>query len=636
MAAVTRQSTTTLQADASPNTSREGSIVETEFSSTVGAEEDMERRATVASTDSSASMTTYSSKPAPSRLATLKKLSRSATKMTEVGLPEGKSNSLKHSPSTSVVSLAASSVASMDNNIETTSSMTAGASSSHLFGVQPGQTQSLYDSHILPLMPKKSEARSTDEAGLPNLYTRRIAMMDDVIKRLQDPRTGIELKDRKKMFKMYPRSFLGCDLLDWIQLNCSFLTRDEAMKFCQTLFNEGYIIPVDLGDKFVPDSSIYIFQTHFYWPSRVWVPSDFDYTVYLLKRNMRATAKYLLHEWEEDRLIRLQDTFYDQWEEIEETVESHILHMKRVLTKQERRTFQLQEFTFWKVHRPLLIPGAPTFKDGELKQKDTKNAQRTEAAYEETLKDEELLAWLERKVEFYNMSLSMNRLKISQASKTLIQRCDVWRALDPILEPPVTHSNPWLSDDSSILTLGNSSVLWNAKKHPSSAEIKMWTYSFPELMRDPMGVRHFYDFVQKEFSQENLEFYLKCQALDSVPTRKEFTERAKTIYDEFIKINAPRELNINSSERSAIIAQFDALQNNPKERLSYYVFADALKHIFALMAKDSYVRFCGSDVVSKALSKALEREKDGGMVESKTGSVGKRGATRSSRDTLQG
>ncbi|KAI8917038.1 RGS domain-containing protein, partial [Powellomyces hirtus] len=389
-----------------------------------------------------------------------------------------------------------------------------------------------------------------------------------VLLRLQDPVTGLEMKDRKKMFKVYLNSFLGSDLLDWINQNCDFLGRDEALRFCATLHREGYVISVDLNDKFTPDGSFYIFQNPFFWPQEHWLPSDFDYTVYLLKRSMNGTSKYLLYEWEEDRLYRLQEVFYEQWDRIENTCDDHFAHIKNALNKNEARIFRLQEYTFWKVNRP------------------------------DSLSAEALLERLERKLDYYNTSLSINRLKVSYAAKTLIQRCEIWRNLDPILDSHVGAQNPWLVEESSSLFgSSNSNHLWLPKKNPTTADTKLWTFSFTELMRDPIGVKHFYDFVQKEFSQENLEFYLKCQALDAISTREEFTKRAQTIYAEFIQIGASRELNINSTDRNAIIAQFEALEANPQERLSYYVFADALKHIFGLMAKDSYVRFCSSDVV---------------------------------------
>src|SRR5690242_18425342 len=57
--------------------------------------------------------------------------------------------------------------------------------------------------------------------------------------------------------------------------------------------------------------------------------------------------------------------------------------MKNFMSKQERRIYQLQEYTFWRLHRPLLVPGSQSFKDmNELKLKDVKNAQMTEEAYE--------------------------------------------------------------------------------------------------------------------------------------------------------------------------------------------------------------------------------------------------------------
>lgn len=67
------------------------------------------------------------------------------------------------------------------------------------------------------------------------------------------------------------------------------------------------------------------------------------------------------------------------------------------------------------------------------------------------------------------------------------------------------------------------------------------------------------------------------------------------------------------------------------------MFADAVKHIFGLMAKDSYVRFCGSEWVLGMLSqreREREREREGGLSGAGVGAGGKKGA-RSSKDMLQ-
>ncbi|KAJ3004714.1 Regulator of G-protein signaling 7 [Thoreauomyces humboldtii] len=613
-------------------------------------------------------------RPAPARLTSLKRLARPVVKVSADTLPEtdsepaspnGSENRLSVFVATSSsppVSAATSPSYRAESPKLVTSSTpgtsrpgSAGSSTQRLalaqdeetrplYSLPPGYRLTVYDQHISRMLARAPNRLAPGERRWTKLESRRMKSLSELIFSLQDPKSGIELKDRKKMFKVYPNCFIGSELLEWVINNCNLLSREEALRFCGTLFREGYFMSVELSEKFTADSSLYIFQSPFYFPQESWTPSDFDYTVYLLKRSMHATAKYLLHDWEEDRLFRMQDVFYEIWDQIEGTSDDHLAHMKNALSKPEVRVFRLQEYTYWKTHRP----EAPIVNPYKAHDKNSKNNFKTDDAFEATLTNEQLLEWLERRTEYHTTNLSINRLKVSQAAKTLVQRCEIWRKMDPMLEtPPIP--NPWVVEEWAPLgIIGASSSTWAVKKNPTSSDIRIWMFSFAEMMRDPIGVKHFYDFVQKEFSQENLEFYLKCQALDSISTRVEFTKRARVIYAEFVQIGASRELNINSSDRNAIISQFEALDTR-NEPLSYYVFADALKHISGLMAKDSYVRFCSSKVVENALQKAEEAERKGGSGsgggggrgggsgrEEKEGQStgGKKNAMRLSRDTL--
>ncbi|KAJ3136831.1 Regulator of G-protein signaling 7 [Geranomyces variabilis] len=584
-----------------------------------------------------------SDRPAPARLTSLKKGGRTAAAPRPPSDDDDSDSSLPHQQRPASISSTdskpvATTVYASENSSVRSATTSRPASplvrQAQLYQLPVGYKPTSYDTHISRLLCQKPNRIASEEARWTPLEARRIRSVGELIMRLQDPETGVELKDRKKMFKVYANSFLGSDLLEWVTENCGLLGRDEGIRYCNSLFREGYIISVDLNDKFSADGSLYIFQTPYYWPQENWLPSDFDYSVFLLKRSMGVTSKYLLFEWEEERLYRLQDTYYEFWDRVENVADDHVAHMKTALSKLEARIFRLQEYTFWRVHRP--VEGRHKDEKAVI---DNKNNYKTEAAYESSLSDEALLAWLEKKVDYYNTNLSLNRIKVSYAAKTLVQRCDIWRNLDPMLEPQLASINPWVVEDPlAALGIVSSSTanLWLPKKFPTAADVRLWTFSFSELMRDPIGVKFFYDFVQKEFSQENLEFYLKCQALDAISTRAEFTKRAQNIYSEFIQIGAPRELNINSSDRNAIIAQFEALAaGNGQTELSYYVFADALKHILGLMAKDSYVRFCSSDVIEKALAEAIKRDASGGeRAERKEKDSGKKTASRSSRELL--
>ncbi|KAJ3107464.1 Regulator of G-protein signaling 7 [Phlyctochytrium planicorne] len=530
------------------------------------------------------------------------------------------------------------------------------------------------------------EGNSSPIPSRPNMAkrkvdARRLAMYEDVVLRLREPGTGLDLKDRSRMFKAYPQTFLGSELVDWLITNCNLLSKEEGTRFATNLFEAGYVISVDLLEKFSPDSSTYVFQTSYFWPSIRFAPTDKDYLAYLLRRNQRTTAKYQLTDVEDRRLMKLKKKFRKQRDEIETIVKEQNDHID-LLSKSERRLFSLQEFSFWRQQRPLdsQTNSLPTKDEAALEKRS-----QTEAQYEAKLTDPERLVFWERKREIYEASLSLNRVRVSAAVRALLQRCEIMKAFDPFVNSSVT--NPFITDDTKI---------WDVVRNaPSKHDLLLWCHSFQDLLRDPLGVKVFMGFLETEFSTENLEFHLRVEALATLPTYQEYLAEAEAIFDEFIQVGSPRELNITSGTRSSLLQQFaivkgNAIQksqtastisgmnvpggmpsiivpplpNSQKEiaattptpatalpispsassnfsgiatantssstlpqsasihsamghggyrrhhgqigtsnRLSNFVFKDAQEHILMLMAKDSYVRFLGSDVLQSLLAK---------------------------------
>ncbi|KAJ3116356.1 Regulator of G-protein signaling 6 [Phlyctochytrium bullatum] len=366
-----------------------------------------------------------------------------------------------------------------------------------------------------PIPSRPSQARR-------KVDMRRLAMYEDVVLRLRDPNGGIELKDRSRMFKQYPQTFLGSELTEWLINNCNLLTKDEGTRFATNLFETGYIISVDLNEKFTPDSSVYVFQTSYFWASIRFAPSDKDYLAYLLRRNQRTTAKYQLTDVEERRLVKLKRKFRKHREEVEALVKEQNETLNNIfeitshidlLSKTERRLFSLQEYAFWRMQRPL-EPGVtylPTKEDSALEKRS-----QTEAQYEAKLTDAERLVFWEKKRDIFDASLSLNRVKVSTAARA---------------------------------------------KEPTRHDLLVWCHSLSDLLRDPLGVEYFGKFLKTEFSTENLEFHLRVEALGSIPSYRDFLAEAEAIFDEFIQVGSPRELNITSGCRSLIIQQFTAVRN---------------------------------------------------------------------------
>lgn len=75
---------------------------------------------------------------------------------------------------------------------------------------------------------------------------------------------------------------------------------------------------------------------------------------------------------------------------------------------------------------------------------------------------------------------------------------------------------------------------------------------------------------------------------------KEFDKLAKQIYNDYIMVGAPSEINIISSIRNNIIEVFENVLDKKKtlKQEHYNIYGSAAAHILGLMEKDPYKRFC--------------------------------------------
>lgn len=125
------------------------------------------------------------------------------------------------------------------------------------------------------------------------------------------------------------------------------------------------------------------------------------------------------------------------------------------------------------------------------------------------------------------------------------------------------------------------------KPHRVSQEaVAKWSQSFDNLLFDKVGLEMFRDFLRSEFSDENLEFWIACEEYKNLKAAK-IPEQAQKMYTDFVAVQAPREINLDSKTR---IACREKLRTPNK-----HSFEDAQKRIQALMERDSYPRFLQSE-----------------------------------------
>ncbi|XP_013856008.1 regulator of G-protein signaling 9 [Austrofundulus limnaeus] len=97
------------------------------------------------------------------------------------------------------------------------------------------------------------------------------------------------------------------------------------------------------------DSSLYRFQTPYFWPVQKWVPEDSDYAIYLAKRNIRK--KGILEPYEQAHYSHLHDWLNHKWDFIVmQATEQYKASRDR--NKSDRVVLDCQERAYWIVNRP--------------------------------------------------------------------------------------------------------------------------------------------------------------------------------------------------------------------------------------------------------------------------------------------
>ncbi|MBN3282577.1 RGS8 protein, partial [Polyodon spathula] len=123
---------------------------------------------------------------------------------------------------------------------------------------------------------------------------------------------------------------------------------------------------------------------------------------------------------------------------------------------------------------------------------------------------------------------------------------------------------------------------------PTSQEALEWSRSLEVLLSHHHGVAAFRSFLRSEFSEENIEFWLACQDYRSTKPATNIIPKARKIFSDYIGIQAPKEINLDSETREAITHSLAQPTSS--------CFDAAQTRVYSLMEKDSYPRFLKSKI----------------------------------------
>ncbi|PRD27247.1 UNVERIFIED_CONTAM: loco [Trichonephila clavipes] len=131
-------------------------------------------------------------------------------------------------------------------------------------------------------------------------------------------------------------------------------------------------------------------------------------------------------------------------------------------------------------------------------------------------------------------------------------------------------------------------------KSMRNQRVMSWSISFENVLEDPIGLKTFTEFLKREFSAENIMFWVACKQYSTLNDKSQMAKLAKDIYDLHLRPGASEAVNINSHSRQFVLLN---LQNPPPD-----LFAQSEKEIFTLMKFDCYQRFLKSDLYSECMS----------------------------------
>lgn len=305
----------------------------------------------------------------------------------------------------------------------------------------------------------------------------------------------------------------GYDLIEWLMDHLS-IEESEALNIANQLCFHGYFFPVNDTKSLVvkDDSSLYRFQTPYYWPWQHKAPDNVEYAIYLAKRSLRNKQRHGLEDYESDALSSLNKNLKGKWDFISMQAEEQV-RLAKERKKGDKIVGDSQERAYWRVHRP--PPGQFTpLEPCPVPSRDRQGIKPKKKNVED----------YQREVDYLQKSLGRTRMKMSQACESLVTYSETFAEFDFFLHP-VLPSNPWVTEDLTFWQLNGALV-----DIPTEKRVKRWAISIEELVSDPTGLGEFTTFLEKEYSHENIRFWLAVTKLKR-SAQSQVAGRVNEIYE---------------------------------------------------------------------------------------------------------
>ncbi|XP_003453571.1 regulator of G-protein signaling 2 [Oreochromis niloticus] len=160
----------------------------------------------------------------------------------------------------------------------------------------------------------------------------------------------------------------------------------------------------------------------------------------------------------------------------------------------------------------------------------------------------------------------------------------------------------WRNRIRLLLKTNSTQRVKNRLCRPNVDDVNQWAQSLDKLLSHKYGKIAFCIFLRSEFCDENIEFWSACEEFKKIKSRKEMASKANRIYEEFIKSEAPKEVNLDFQTKNAIA------QSLHKPTATSFLVAQ--RKIYNLMENNSYPRFISSDLYKELYAAAAREDMD--------------------------
>ncbi|VDM33913.1 unnamed protein product [Hydatigera taeniaeformis] len=494
--------------------------------------------------------------------------------------------------------------------------------------------------------------------------------IEKLIKAMQEPKSGVSFRPQKVFLTTIPSAISGDNLISWIK---HFLGTDgpqEATHIANILLLYGYVYPLTDSKSYVvknDPAAFYRLQAPYYWLSKIQRPDSMEYAIYLVRRTLHNWQKYGLEDYEQRALRRLHVILARKWEFIcmQAADQERIQKCRR---KCDRIIYEAQPCTLPRPQIPSfcrqLVP--QTLPHPLLRLSNRKSIESllfftaTRSSYDWFLsgascsdqysgyRSPNASPWLNQPSIFVfspctpiiglptcdsllaftplgsclNTSpqdnlcnepfgephvspLTVNQLREGLRERTLFESV-LNNAEDALFTNDITCDDVFADgmQKSSLFELFPANLSANC-------QVRLWATSFDNLLWDPSGCQAFKSFLEKEFSSENLRFWLSVNAYQFTPLSN-LKAACQRIYEEFLGPNAPSEINIDCSTRANTTRAIEIVDlvsgvmiHLRKQDPSWHIFLEAKQQIYKLMKSDSYTRFLRSSDYLAVLRMAL-------------------------------